>query len=212
MSCATLVGARNDHVEWHLAGDEAKAVTLQVEGVETLILPALARDEEQQATTQESMFSYVRLSDGGRRRHDGPRSEVETIAAIARGVAGDDGPIDWRSMQRHRTIRSEGQFNAVVYEGHDPYRHQQRREIILMNADGIERFGLAVEQRVIVRSIARVMRDIVMREFPIRAGNAAMYFPEANVLVPMTVDPESRTPAYKSVAITVKAGLPAVTA
>ena len=31
----------------------------------TLILPVLARDEEPQPTTQESMFNYVRLSDGG---------------------------------------------------------------------------------------------------------------------------------------------------
>jgi hypothetical protein len=36
----------------------------------------------------------------------------------------------------------------------------------------------------------------------IRAGNAAMYYPEANVLVPATVDPQSRTPAFKSVPVT----------
>ena len=34
---------------------------------ETIILPVLARDEEPQPTTQESMFNYVRLSDGGPR-------------------------------------------------------------------------------------------------------------------------------------------------
>ncbi len=72
---------------------------------ETIILPVLARDEEPQATTQESMFNYVRLSDGGPRRHAGPRSEVEVIAAIARGVLGDEGPVDWRSMVDHRRIR-----------------------------------------------------------------------------------------------------------
>ncbi len=54
---------------------------------ETIILPVLARDEEPQPTTQESMFNYVRLSDGGPRRHAGPRSEVEVIASIAAGVA-----------------------------------------------------------------------------------------------------------------------------
>lgn len=32
---------------------------------ETIILPVLARDEESQPTTQESMFNLVRLSDGG---------------------------------------------------------------------------------------------------------------------------------------------------
>ncbi|MEX2172907.1 MAG: molybdopterin-dependent oxidoreductase, partial [Pirellulaceae bacterium] len=39
---------------------------------ETIILPVLARDEEPQPTTQESMFNYIRLSDGGPRRHAGP--------------------------------------------------------------------------------------------------------------------------------------------
>ncbi|HMF12624.1 MAG TPA: molybdopterin-dependent oxidoreductase, partial [Gemmataceae bacterium] len=50
---------------------------------ETIILPVLARDEEPQPTTQESMFNYVRMSDGGPRRHEGPRSEVEIIAQVA---------------------------------------------------------------------------------------------------------------------------------
>ena len=50
---------------------------------ETLILPVLARDEEPQPTTQESMFNFVRLSNGGPPRHDGPRPEVEVIAEIA---------------------------------------------------------------------------------------------------------------------------------
>ena len=34
----------------------------------------------------------------------------------------------------------------------------------------------------------------------IRAGNLAMYYPEANVLVPQNLDPESKTPAFKGVA------------
>ena len=41
---------------------------------QTIILPVLARDEEPQRTTQESMFNFVRISDGGPRRHEGPRS------------------------------------------------------------------------------------------------------------------------------------------
>ena len=49
-------------------------------GEETIILPVLPRDEEPQATTQESMFSYVRVSDGGPARVDGPRSEVSILA------------------------------------------------------------------------------------------------------------------------------------
>ena len=72
---------------------------------ETLILPVLARDEEPQPTTQESMFNFVRLSDGGPPRHVGPRSEVEVIAEIAERVLGSSGPIDWQSMRNTGRIR-----------------------------------------------------------------------------------------------------------
>jgi hypothetical protein len=47
------------------------------------------------------------------------------------------------------------------------------------------------------------MRGILVRECEVRAGNAAMYFPEANVLVPSEADAESKTPAFKNVPITV---------
>ena len=235
---------------------------------ETVVLPVLARDEEQQPTTQESMFNFVRLSDGGPRRLEGPRSEVEVIAHIARGVLGDDGPIDWREMEIHRnirqvigkvvpgydklmaidetrgefqisgrtfhepkfatdtgrakfhpteippnqhdpkglvlmTIRSEGQFNTVVYEEEDLYRHQERRDVILMSQADIERLGLRANQRVRVKSAVGEMKGICVREYDIRSGNAAMYYPEANVLVPAETDPRSRTPAFKAVPITV---------
>jgi len=53
------------------------------------LLPVLARDEEPQATTQESMFNFVRLSDGGPRGHTGPRSEVEVIAELGSRVLGN---------------------------------------------------------------------------------------------------------------------------
>jgi molybdopterin-dependent oxidoreductase alpha subunit len=239
-------------------------------GRETIILPVLARDEESQGTTQESMFSYVRLSDGGEPRHDGPRSEVDIIATIARLVLGDSTPVDWESLHRHEriraaiaatipgyeaigaidqtkrefhiggriihqprfatdtgrakfdvvslpplkgaangslrlmTVRSEGQFNTVVYEDEDIYRGQERRDVVMMNRDDIDRLGLKVDQRVIVRSEAGMLSQVLVREIDIRAGNAAMYYPEANVLIPRQADPRSRTPAFKSAVITIE--------
>ncbi|MCH7994912.1 MAG: FdhF/YdeP family oxidoreductase [Planctomycetes bacterium] len=235
---------------------------------ETLILPMRVRDEESQPTTQESMFSFVRMSDGGPARHVGPRSEVEVIAHIARGVLGDAGPVDWKALESHRnirqaigkivpgyekiakidetrqefhiagrtfheptfptptgraafhtpiipdllgkpdelrlmTIRSEGQFNTVVYEEEDIYRNQERRDVILMNSADIERLGLKVDQQVTVSSAVGRMSNILVRAFDIRAGNAAMYYPEANKLVPAVADPQSKTPAFKAVAITI---------
>jgi anaerobic selenocysteine-containing dehydrogenase len=231
-------------------------------GKATMILPVLARDEEPQPTTQESMFNFVRLSDGGPARHEGPRSEVAVIAEAAGRVLGAGGPIDWSAIARHQairqaiaavvpgyekiaaigetrqefqiegrtmhartfptptgraafrvtpipqldragaalrlmTLRSEGQFNTVVYEEADLYRHQERRDVILMNRDDIARLGLRVDQRVTVRRGERSMPGILVRAFDIRTGNAAMYFPEANTLVPRDAGPESRTPGVQ---------------
>ena len=74
-----------------------------------------------------------------------------------------------------------------------------------MNTTDIARLGLRVEQRVRIRSEAGEMRYVLVRPFDIRAGNVAMYYPESNVLVPSTVDPLSKTPGFKSVAVTVEA-------
>lgn len=238
-------------------------------GRESIILPVLARDEESQATTQESMFNFVRLSDGGTPRLDGPRSEVQVIASIARDVLGDDGPLDLKAMEQHAnlrdaigaiipgyeaisaidekgqefqvegrtfhtpafptpsgkatlhavplpssrpldrdelrlmTVRSEGQFNTVVYEEEDIYRGQHRRDVILMNQADLDRLGIAPNDPVTITSDAGRMTDLLARPFDIRAGNAAMYYPEANVLVPQRIDASSRTPSFKNVRIRV---------
>ena len=53
------------------------------------------------------------------------------------------------------TVRSEGQFNTVVYEDHDLYRGQDRRDVIMMSPSDITRLGLTQEQRVTVSSADR---------------------------------------------------------
>ncbi len=68
----------------------------------------------------------------------------------------------------------------------------------------IEKLGLKPDQRVTVRSAAGAMSGILLRGYDIRAGNALMYFPEANVLVPTTTDPLSKTPAFKCLLITIE--------
>jgi molybdopterin-dependent oxidoreductase alpha subunit len=236
---------------------------------ETLILPVRARDEEPEATTQESMFNFVRLSEGGSARYEGPRSEVNIIASLGERVLGEKSPLDWKALTSHchlrqmigqiipgyekiadldrtreefhvagrtfhtprfatpsgkarfavhaipplagaeqqlrlMTVRSEGQFNTVVYEEEDIYRGQDRRNVILMNRTDIERLGLDIDQRVTVRSAAGSLCNILVRDYDIRAGNALMYYPEANVLVPATTDPDSKTPAFKCVLVSVE--------
>jgi anaerobic selenocysteine-containing dehydrogenase len=104
---------------------------------------------------------------------------------------------------RLMTIRSEGQFNTVVYEEEDIYRGQDRRDVILISPGDMQRLGLTPDQLVTVRSAAGELRRRVARPYDIRPGNAAMYYPEANVLVPRDVDPRSKTPAFKSVLVEV---------
>ncbi|WP_166823166.1 FdhF/YdeP family oxidoreductase [Thalassoroseus pseudoceratinae] len=240
-------------------------------GRETIVLPVLPRDEEPQPTTQESMFSFVRYSDGGPTRYEGPRSEVSILCGIARRLLGaDGGPVDWVDMESHAavrklmgelipeyvamgnvdetkqefhvpgraveeynfptetgkakfhavplpqnsladgefrlmSIRSEGQFNTVVYDEEDLYRGQERRDVILLNPADIERLGFGADQRVRVKSDTGEMRNIIVRPFDVRSGTAVMYYPESNVLVSRAVDPLSKTPAFKNVIVTVSA-------
>jgi anaerobic selenocysteine-containing dehydrogenase len=232
-------------------------------GQTTLVLPVLARDEESQATTQESMFNLVRLSAGGEPAVDGEmRSEVEVIAALAERIL-PTGRFDWSALRQHShlrqqiarvvpgygdlaaidetrhefqipgrtfrepsfstpdgrarfhvtpmpsfavgqgefrlmTLRSEGQFNTVVYEEEDLYRGNSRRDVVMMNESDAVRLGLAEGTRVMVESDTGCMAaSVAIVDLP--PGNLAMYYPEANVLVPRRLDPRSKTPAFKSV-------------
>lgn len=113
------------------------------------------------------------------------------------GLAGGDGDL------RLMTVRSEGQFNTVVYEDEDLYRGQDRRDVIMMSPVDIQRLGLGVDQTVTVTGEAGAMRRILVREVDITPGNAVMYYPEANVLIPRHIDPASRTPAFKGAVVTV---------
>jgi molybdopterin-dependent oxidoreductase alpha subunit len=239
-------------------------------GQETLVLPVLPRDEEPQPTTQESMFSFVRLSDGGPARYPGPRSEVSILAELGRRVLPPHPALDWQRLQSHEairqliattipglesigrigeskeefsipgryldqprfptpsgkarfqavalprpeplgprqlrmmTIRSEGQFNTVVYDDDDLYRGQERRDVILMHPTEITRLGLVPDQAVRVRSAVGELRYQRVRPFDVRPGNAMMYCPESNGLIPRAVDPESKTPAFKHIVVEIE--------
>jgi len=229
-----------------------------------LILPALARDEERQCTTQESMFNFVRLSDGGAAAtSEEMRPEVEIIATLA-GKVLPPGPVDFGRLRDHAairaaiaavvpgyeaigaidrtrtefqiagrtrhapefatasgkarasvtpvpefplqagefrlmTLRSEGQFNTVVYEDEDIYRGNERRDVVMMNEGDARARGLRRDQRVAVENATGRLESLV-RFAPLPPGNLAMYYPEANVLIPRRIDPASGTPVFKSVA------------
>ncbi len=106
---------------------------------------------------------------------------------------------------RLMTVRSEGQFNTVVYEEYDLYRGQERRDVIMMNEKDIGRLGLAIDQLVTVSTDTGSLSGLLVRAIDIPRGNAVMYYPEANVLIPKVADAKSKTPAFKNVVVRIEA-------
>jgi molybdopterin-dependent oxidoreductase alpha subunit len=230
----------------------------------SLILPVTARDEEWEPTTQESMFNYVRLSDGGVTRLETVRPETAILADLAARLRPGCG-IDFKAFARHSklrraiaeivpgmedladidvakrefhirdrlmhepvfrtltgkaaftvrplpeargeapfmltTVRSEGQFNSIVYEEKDSYRGTKTRWCVMMNRDDMAALGFDEGELADVRSGQGVMEGVTVYGFDMRRGDVAAYFPEANVLTHTAIDPRSKTPAFKATPI-----------
>jgi len=73
-----------------------------------------------------------------------------------------------------------------------------------MAPEDVAALGLAAGARVAVSTEAGRL-EVSVVPAPLRAGNIAMFYPEANVLVPRRLDARARTPAFKSVAARVRA-------
>jgi anaerobic selenocysteine-containing dehydrogenase len=110
------------------------------------------------------------------------------------------GPGEMRLM----TLRSEGQFNTVVYEYDDVYRGVKGRDVVMMCGADARRLGLRPGDRVELVNATGRYGPVRVVLLDIREGNLAVYYPEANVLVPRHVDPKSRTPVFKSVGVRVE--------
>ncbi|WP_106814727.1 FdhF/YdeP family oxidoreductase [Microbacterium timonense] len=160
---------------------------------------------------------YEERIDKGRTLHlpNGPRD--------ARRFATPDGrarftvnPLEYPRIPRGRlllqTIRSHDQYNTTIYGKDDRYRgiHGGRR-VVLVNEKDIVALGFAADD--IVDLVSEWTRPDGTREerraeeFRIVAyrtprGNAAAYYPETNVLVPLdSVADVSGTPTSKSVVV-----------
>jgi anaerobic selenocysteine-containing dehydrogenase len=103
-----------------------------------------------------------------------------------------------REEFRMMTLRSEGQFNTVVYEEEDLYRGNSRRDVVMLADADARRLGVREGKRVRVITEAGDL-EVTVAIVDIRPGNLAMYYPEANTLVPKQIDARSGTPAFKSV-------------
>lgn len=233
---------------------------------EVLILPVTARDEEWEPTTQESMFNFVRLSDGGICRIDTVRPESWILGQIGKRML-PNSPIDFEAFSGHAkirdaiaaivpgmedladidvakrefhirnrvmhvpefgtadgrahfvvtpipqieegrlmlaSVRSEGQFNSIIYEETDSYRGKAGRKSVFLNGEDMAERGLAEGQKVVVTSDTGRMEGVATL-FDLPRGSVLAYYPEANVLVGTAVDPRSKTPAFKSVPVQVSA-------
>ncbi len=105
------------------------------------------------------------------------------------------------------TIRSHDQFNTTIYGLDDRYRgiHNGRR-VIFLNTEDMQQLGIEAGQHVDItshfRGEKRIARKFTAVPYKIPRRCAATYFPEANVLVPISaVAEKSNTPASKSVVI-----------
>ncbi len=108
------------------------------------------------------------------------------------------------------TIRSHDQFNTTVYGLNDRYRGiKGERRIVFMNTKDMARLGLSSDDEVDVHSFfreeERVTRMYRLIPYDIPVGCVAMYFPEANTLVPIDhIATGSETPASKSIQVEVR--------
>ncbi|MBC2605327.1 FdhF/YdeP family oxidoreductase [Pelagicoccus albus] len=108
------------------------------------------------------------------------------------------------------TIRSHDQFNTTVYGLDDRYRGiKGERRVVFINPEDMEKLSLKTFDIVDVHSHfkgeVRVTRKYRLVPYDIPAGCLAMYFPEANTLVPIGhMAAGSETPASKSIQVEIR--------
>jgi anaerobic selenocysteine-containing dehydrogenase len=160
---------------------------------------------------------YEKRIDKGGTLHlpNGPRDErrFATIDGRARFTANElEYPVIPPGRLLLQTLRSHDQYNTTIYGKDDRYRgiHGGRR-VVLLHPDDIAERGLAVGDVVDLVSewtgsdgVLQERRADEFRLVPYSTprGNAAAYYPETNVLVPLdSVADISGTPTSKSVIV-----------
>lgn len=240
-----------------------------VDAGEVIVLPVCARDEEPEPTTQESMFNFVRLSDGGIERIASVRSETAVLADLASRMLVNS-PVDFQQFKRHKrvreaiarivpgmealgdidvakrefhirgrikhrpefntadgrahfalppgndlpgrspggftlmTLRSEGQFNSIIYEESDSYRGTTHRWVVFMNREDALEMGVNEGEHLDLLSDWGEMPGLEVRIAGLPRGGLAAYYPEANTLSSRVADPRSHTPQFKSIPVSLR--------
>lgn len=119
-------------------------------------------------------------------------------------IPNHSGRLPGKNQFRLMSVRSEGQFNSIVYEEQDAWRGQQERWIVLMNPVDIRSLGLHENDIVSVKSETGIMKNVKVRSFAVRRGNVLGYYPETNVLISNSTDKRSLTPSFKNTFIEIE--------
>jgi anaerobic selenocysteine-containing dehydrogenase len=105
------------------------------------------------------------------------------------------------------TVRSHDQYNTTIYGMSDRYRGVHgRRDVVFMNPQDMQERGLETGDAIRVLGMYRSLHDFVAVSYAVALGSCAAYYPEANGLIALeSFDPQSFTPAYKSVPVQIEA-------
>jgi molybdopterin-dependent oxidoreductase alpha subunit len=135
--------------------------------------------------------------------------ETETKKAIF-----NVGTVLYEPLQKDQlmmmTIRAHDQFNTTIYGLNDRYRGiYNERRVIFMNQGDMNARNLKEKEVVDIFNnddgIERAAHRFLVIPYPIPAGCCATYYPETNVLVPISsVALKSNTPTSKEVRVTIK--------
>lgn len=120
-------------------------------------------------------------------------------------------PVDLKEGElMMMTIRSHDQFNTTVYGLDDRYRGiRNERRVIMMNRQDMRNLDLkdgdVVDLVNTDDGVERVAHSFIVVPYPIPLRCTATYFPETNVLVPISsVAEKSNTPVSKLVIIRIR--------
>jgi anaerobic selenocysteine-containing dehydrogenase len=72
-----------------------------------------------------------------------------------------------------------------------------------MNESDIQKLGLGQGDTVNLHNETGKMEAVKIQSFDIAKGNVATFFPEGNKLISTVIDERSKTPSFKSTAITI---------
>ncbi len=92
------------------------------------------------------------------------------------------------------TTRRGQQFNSMLWKDRDSLTGARRTDILISPTDA-QRLGLAEGTTVRLRSKTGAFEG-VCRFADVAAGTLQAYWPEANVLIPRVLDPQSKEPDY----------------